>query len=32
VPEPGTWALMGVGFAILGFFGYRQRKATRFAF
>jgi hypothetical protein len=32
VPEPGTWALMGVGFAILGLFGYRQRKATRFAF
>jgi len=26
VPEPSTWAMMGLGFAGLGFFGYRARK------
>jgi hypothetical protein len=31
VPEPGTWAMLGIGFAALGFFGYRKR-ASRFAF
>ena len=28
VPEPSTWAMMGLGFAALGFAGYRKsRKA-----
>ena len=26
VPEPSTWAMMLVGFAGLGFLGYRQRQ------
>ena len=26
VPEPSTWAMMGLGFAALGFAGYRKRK------
>ena len=26
VPEPSTWAMMGLGFAALGFAGYRARK------
>ena len=25
-PEPATWAMMGIGFAALGFAGYRQRR------
>ena len=25
VPEPGTWALMGIGFACLGLMAYRRR-------
>jgi len=25
VPEPATWALMGIGFACLGFLAYRRR-------
>jgi len=29
VPEPSTWALMGVGFALLGFAGYRRSLAPR---
>jgi hypothetical protein len=30
VPEPSTWAMMLLGFAGLGFVGYRQaRKAGR---
>jgi hypothetical protein len=28
VPEPGTWALMGIGFVFLGFLAYR-RKANQ---
>jgi hypothetical protein len=26
VPEPSTWALMGLGFAGLGFAAYRRKK------
>lgn len=26
VPEPSTWAMMGLGFAALGFAGYRARR------
>jgi hypothetical protein len=29
VPEPSTWAMMGVGFALLGFAGYRRSLAPR---
>jgi hypothetical protein len=25
VPEPGTWALIGIGFACLGLMAYRRR-------
>jgi PEP-CTERM motif len=28
VPEPSTWAMMTIGFAGLGFAGYRMRKQT----
>jgi hypothetical protein len=28
VPEPATWAMMGIGFAGLAFAGYRARKRT----
>ena len=28
VPEPSTWAMLGLGFAGLGFLGYRSRKAA----
>ena len=28
VPEPSTWALMGLGFAGLGFAGFRARKTS----
>lgn len=28
VPEPGTWALMGIGFACLGFMAYRRRGSA----
>ena len=31
VPEPATWAMMLVGFAGLGFAGYRRNKAARLA-
>ena len=29
VPEPSTWALMGLGFAGLGFAAYRTKKTAR---
>lgn len=32
VPEPATWAMIGIGFAAMGLFGYRRRKGARFAF
>jgi hypothetical protein len=28
VPEPATWAMMGLGFAGLGFAGYRRSRKT----
>jgi hypothetical protein len=28
VPEPSTWAMMGIGFAFLGFVGLRSRKVS----
>jgi PEP-CTERM motif len=28
VPEPATWAMMGIGFAGLGLAGYRRRRKT----
>ena len=28
VPEPSTWAMLGIGFAFLGFVGLRSRKAS----
>ena len=28
IPEPSTWAMMALGFAALGFAGYRRAKAT----
>lgn len=31
IPEPGTWALLGVGFAGLALAGYRRNKTARFA-
>jgi hypothetical protein len=31
-PEPSTWAMMGLGFAGLGFAGYRKAKEARMAF
>jgi hypothetical protein len=31
-PEPSTWAMMALGFASLGFVGYRRlRKTATFA-
>jgi hypothetical protein len=30
VPEPSTWAMMLVGFAGLGYAGYRETKRARF--
>ena len=32
VPEPATWAMMALGFAGLGFAGYRKAKIARTAF
>ena len=31
VPEPATWAMMGLGFAGLGFLGYRRNKTASVA-
>ena len=31
VPEPSTWAMMLLGFAGLGFAGYRHARKARFA-
>jgi hypothetical protein len=31
VPEPRSWALMGVGFGFLAMLGWRKRKEARFA-
>jgi hypothetical protein len=31
VPEPSTWAMMGLGFAGLGFLGYRRNKTASVA-
>jgi hypothetical protein len=28
IPEPSTWAMMLIGFAGLGFAGYRRAKAV----
>jgi PEP-CTERM motif len=28
IPEPSTWAMMGIGFATLGFAAYRQRRVA----
>jgi phospholipase/lecithinase/hemolysin len=30
-PEPSTWAMMLIGFAGLGYFGLRSRRATGIA-
>lgn len=30
VPEPSTWAMLGIGFAALGFAGYRRRNRLAF--
>ena len=32
VPEPSTWAMLLIGFAGLGFAGYRKAKTARTAF
>lgn len=32
VPEPSTWALMGLGFGALAWMGLKRRKSQRFAF
>jgi hypothetical protein len=29
VPEPSTWAMMGIGFAALGYAGFRRSAKTR---
>lgn len=29
-PEPATWAMMGIGFALMGFFGVRRARTGRF--
>jgi hypothetical protein len=29
-PEPSTWAMMGIGFALMGYFGLRRNKTARF--
>lgn len=30
VPEPSTWAMMGLGFGLVAFLGMRKRKTSRF--
>lgn len=32
VPEPQTWALLGLGFGFMGLLGWRKSKSSRFAF
>jgi hypothetical protein len=32
VPEPSTWAMMLLGFASLGFAGYRKARTARLAY
>jgi PEP-CTERM motif len=32
VPEPRTWAMMGIGFALMGLVGWKRRKTARLAF
>jgi PEP-CTERM motif len=32
IPEPSTWAMMALGFAGLGFAGYRKAKTSRAVF
>ena len=32
VPEPRTWAMFGIGFALMGLVGWRRRKTARLAF
>jgi hypothetical protein len=29
IPEPSTWAMLGLGFAVLGFAGYRRARKDR---
>jgi hypothetical protein len=31
VPEPSTWAMMLLGFAVLGFLAHRRRRQTKLA-
>ena len=31
VPEPGTWAMMGAGFTLMGLLGWRRRRTPRYA-
>jgi hypothetical protein len=28
IPEPSTWALMGIGFGLMGFLGYRKTRSA----
>lgn len=30
VPEPKTWALLGIGFALMGLMGFRRQRTARF--
>jgi hypothetical protein len=32
IPEPRTWAMMGIGFALMGFMGFKRRRTNRLAF
>lgn len=31
VPEPSTWAMLGIGFGLLAFVGYKRSRGPRFA-